>query len=144
MYIPRRGSASDRWSSSPVLTRSANPSHSYQYKTRQASVGPSRLPRHLSPGPTTSSTIRTTREKRQAIPNEPSQLGRLYVDSIRIKSSHHTYYSFATMGDHTEKHIHFQDGDGSSDGSSDDEAKAVEVRLISINNPRLLSRANRV
>ncbi|KAF4970103.1 hypothetical protein FSARC_2804 [Fusarium sarcochroum] len=31
------------------------------------------------------------------------------------------------MGDHTEKHIHFQDGDGSSDGSSDDEAKAVEV-----------------
>ncbi|KAG8666121.1 hypothetical protein FPOAC2_11217 [Fusarium poae] len=31
------------------------------------------------------------------------------------------------MGDNSEKHIHFQDGDYGSDGYSDDDAKAVEV-----------------
>ncbi|EKJ75732.1 hypothetical protein NXS19_012239 [Fusarium pseudograminearum] len=31
------------------------------------------------------------------------------------------------MGDHSEKHIHFQDGDYGSDGYSDDDGKAVEV-----------------
>ncbi|GKU01743.1 unnamed protein product [Fusarium langsethiae] len=31
------------------------------------------------------------------------------------------------MGDHSEKHIHFQDGDYGSEGYSDDDAKAVEV-----------------
>ena len=34
------------------------------------------------------------------------------------------------MGEHSEKHIHFQDGDYGSDGcSDDDDAKAVEVCL---------------
>lgn len=33
------------------------------------------------------------------------------------------------MGDHTEKHIHFEDGRNREyDGSSDEDCKAVEVR----------------
>lgn len=52
-----------------------------------------------------------------------------------IERSNRTIFVYNTqsnynMGEHSEKHIHFEDGDYGSDGYSDDDARAVEVCML--------------